>query len=167
MAASWGVEGLEWRRGSRYAIIYRRSAHRAEEKNAYAQMGECITVELNPMNRGCRSIHLMLFDSLTPYLLAIQIIDSRYSLKLLNSVTTSYYKTDVSTFFFSHGKASKLPTMQVIRRHQKLQAQFWGYFHIRHVLLVPVLQIIVEVLADFFQDDAAGSPSTGSLMWYN
>ena len=45
--------------------------------------------------------------------------------------------------------------MQIIRRHQQLQAQLRRYLHVRHVLLIFMLEVVVEVLADFFQHDAA------------
>ena len=45
--------------------------------------------------------------------------------------------------------------MQIVRRHQQLQAQLRRYLHVRHVLLILVLEVVVEVLADFFQHDSA------------
>ena len=44
--------------------------------------------------------------------------------------------------------------MQIIRRHQQLQAQLRRYLHIRHVARVFILEIVVQVLAYFFEDDA-------------
>ena len=44
--------------------------------------------------------------------------------------------------------------MQIIRRHQKLQTQFRRYLHIGHVFRVFMLEVVVEILADFFEDDA-------------
>lgn len=44
--------------------------------------------------------------------------------------------------------------MQKIRRHQQLQAQLPRQLHIRHVLLPPVFEIVVEVFAHFLQHDA-------------
>ena len=43
--------------------------------------------------------------------------------------------------------------MQIIRRHQKLQTQFRRYLHIGHVFRVFMLEVVVEILADFFEDD--------------
>lgn len=45
--------------------------------------------------------------------------------------------------------------MQIIRRHQQLQAQLRRYLHVRHVLFIFMLQVVAEVLADFFEHDAA------------
>ena len=45
--------------------------------------------------------------------------------------------------------------MQIIRRHQQLQTQLRRYLHVRHVLLILMLQVVVQVLADFFQHDPA------------
>ena len=48
-------------------------------------------------------------------------------------------------------------TIQIIRRHQQLQAQLGRHVNIRHVLGVLVLFIVVEVLAYFLEHEAAVS----------
>lgn len=45
--------------------------------------------------------------------------------------------------------------MQIIRRHQQLQAQLRRNLHVRHVPLLPVLQVVAQVLAHLLQHHAA------------
>jgi hypothetical protein len=45
--------------------------------------------------------------------------------------------------------------MQVIRRHQQFQTEFRRYLHIRHVFRVFMFQVVIQVFADFFENDAA------------
>jgi len=46
-------------------------------------------------------------------------------------------------------------TIQVIRRHQQLQAQLGWHVDVRHVFGILVLFVVVEVLADFLEHEAA------------
>lgn len=45
-------------------------------------------------------------------------------------------------------------TVQVIRRHHQLQTELKWNLHVWHVLHVLMLFIVIEILADFLQDDA-------------
>ena len=56
--------------------------------------------------------------------------------------------------------------MQIIRRHQQLQAQLRRYLHIRHIARVFILQVVVEVLAYFFQDDTTTQFQLGTSLLY-
>lgn len=46
-------------------------------------------------------------------------------------------------------------SIQIIRRHQQLQAQLRRNLHIRHIGLVLVLLVVAEILAYFLQDHSA------------
>jgi hypothetical protein len=46
-------------------------------------------------------------------------------------------------------------TIQIIRRNKQLQAQLRRDIHIWHVLGLGVFLVVIEVFADFFEDDAA------------
>ena len=48
-------------------------------------------------------------------------------------------------------------TNEIIRRHQQLQAQLRRNIHIRDILGIGVFLVVVEVLADFFEDYATVS----------
>lgn len=56
------------------------------------------------------------------------------------------------------GAPATVPTqqlcIQVVRRHQQLQAQLWWDVHVRHIELVLVLLVVQEVFADFLENDA-------------
>lgn len=56
-----------------------------------------------------------------------------------------------SSFIISYQYASDI---QVIRRHQQLQAMFRRYVHVRGILDVFILQIVIEVFADFLKYNA-------------
>ena len=52
-------------------------------------------------------------------------------------------------------REGKKLTIQVIRRHQQLQAQLGRHVDIGHVFGVLVLFVVVKVLADFLEHEAA------------
>lgn len=58
--------------------------------------------------------------------------------------------------FFSVLKTSSIVSSnEVIRSHQQLQTQLRRDIHIRHTLAIAVFLIIIEILDDFFEHDAA------------
>jgi hypothetical protein len=50
---------------------------------------------------------------------------------------------------------TRLLCIQIISRHQQLQAQLWRNIHIRHVRLILVLVVVAEVFADSLEDNTA------------
>lgn len=71
--------------------------------------------------------------------------------------------------YFTVALLSNAHTIQIISRHEQLQAQFSRDVDIRHVLGVLVFLVVVEILANFLEHKAAakkGKRSRVSLLHY-
>jgi hypothetical protein len=53
------------------------------------------------------------------------------------------------------GCSEKVLTIQIISCHQQFEAEIWRDPHVSNMLLVLVALLIIEVLADLLEDDAA------------